>query len=178
MQLGGTVNNGSLAGISVLKVVEANETVAVFVAAAGAADLNGVAIVNSNEGALVSSGSLSWTYLTSGLISTVTPNSGIYGTVVTIAGSNLLGNGSKLESITLNGAIAQIVSQTTIQVVVVAANSNNVGSGHVILTSDTGAVINLVGGFTYLENPSITSITPAIEPLATTINKLSFANTI
>lgn len=95
------------------------------------------------------------------IISSLTPNSGIAGTHVTIAGLNLLGT-----FVTFNGVTAHILSQTNTSMIVVAP------------TSTTGPVEAFSGTlhsgtlpFTYLtaSAPTIASLSPSSGPTGTSV---------
>lgn len=112
-------------------------------------------------GATVTLGA-SWTYILPGVIIAVSPSSGQLGTVVEIAGVNLLGGGSTVVSVTLAGVeVDTILSASDDAVVVVVANASTSTVGSVVLTTDTGAVHTRAGGWRYLAPPNIFSISPA-----------------
>ena len=99
-------------------------------------------------------------YLPPGVVKTVNPGRGQGGTVVTIAGTNLFGGGSKIK-VMLAGVYASIRASSNTQVVVVALASSKSSEGDVVLHADTGAVVTKVNAFTYLEAGRILSVTPA-----------------
>ena len=77
---------------------------------------------------------------------------------VTIKGSNLLGGGSKVKTLTLAGsAPASILAQTNTQIVVKLANAAP-KQGLVVITADTGAVItSAADAFEYVGSATTTT---------------------
>jgi mucin-19 len=125
------------------------------VAPAGAAKTGSVTLV-VDTGATVTVAD-AWTFLAEGAITDVSPSSGQIGTSVTIIGTNLLGGGTGLVSVELNGIAAEITSATDEAVVVVAAASGASGVSSVVLVADTGAIVRGAELWTYLE-PSVVSL--------------------
>jgi len=102
-------------------------------------------------------------YLTKGFIALVQPSSGQYGTYITITGSGLFGGGSTLKYVQLAGSNATIVSQSNVSVVVTCGFQSSFSSGHVVLVSDTGAIVIQANGWTFTNNVcNISKIDPPI----------------
>lgn len=113
-------------------------------------------VLISNTGAIVSQVS-GWTYVSSGSISSVVPNAGQVGDTVTINGTGLLSGGSSVLFVTLAGVRALVLeppSDTMVVATVVTAGS---GTGDVVITGSTGAVVRLVGGWSY---STVSSVAP------------------
>jgi len=72
----------------------------------------------------------------------------------------MIGDGTELEQVTLAGAAADVVSATQDKIVL-TATTGDAGSGNVIVTSKSGAVVTLEGAFTYLEEGAIALVTPS-----------------
>ena len=159
--------------------VDANSTTVIVDAQAGG--VAGVAVdvtIVANTGArVVAAGG--WTPVSAGVISAVTPNNGQGGSRVNITGSNLLGGGSSIVSVSLAGvsvaSIAEGKSNTIVRVV--AGVSASSGSGDVVPVANTGATVTLVGGFTYLTAGSISTVTPSSGQDGTLV-EIAFANFI
>ena len=120
---GGThLTSVKLAGLEVRELIAANDTeVRVRAAASPQAPLLGDVELTANTGAHIIAYD-GFVYKVPGKIESISPASGMKGTKVTIKGTNLLGYGGKLESVNLvNTQVAEIVSQTDTEVVVVAS---------------------------------------------------------
>ena len=98
-----------------------------------------------------------------GTIQKVGPNKGQQGTVVTITGTTLLGGGTAVHKITLAGTAIESLKNgaSDTSITVTAATPAKVGKGDVVIVSDSGAVVTLAGGFTYVEAGTITKISPS-----------------
>ena len=131
-----------------------------------------VAIVTEELGLTfnLTNSSVLWTYNISGRIETVTPSFGQLGTRVALNGTNLFGYGTSLQQILINGTMATIVSNTSTAVVFTAPNISNGSSNIVVdieLTSDSGAIVESIGGFQYLPAGMIITLVPAAGQLGT-----------
>jgi hypothetical protein len=81
-------------------------------------------------------------------------------TRVTISGTRLRGGGASVVGVTLAGvAVSFIPSESNTEVVAVAARGAP-GSGDIVLTSSSGAVITRAGGWTFLTEGDILSVVP------------------
>ncbi|MEC8483044.1 MAG: IPT/TIG domain-containing protein, partial [Pseudomonadota bacterium] len=120
----------------------------------------GDAVIIADTGATVTSRN-SWQYQAPGEIASVSPSSGQGTTPVLIEGTNLRGSGSAVEQVTLAGTNATIVSQNNTHVSVIAAHAAT-GTGHVVLTSSSGATVTLMNGWEYLDTGAIVSVSPRI----------------
>ena len=112
----------------------------------------------SNTGAMVSGGLFTLQVL--GMITTVSPAQGRYGTYVTLTGSNFIGYGNFITSVTIAGVSATIVQYNT-SWALVRAGPSGVGNGSVIITADTGATVTSATPFTYLQLGTINSVVPS-----------------
>ena len=104
-----------------------------------------------------------WECLATGAVALVTPSSGAHSTRVNVAGTNPLGGGSSLVSITLGDIAPESVTPATsdsIQVVV-DASGNGVGAGDIRIVSNTGAHVVGASTWTCVTPASIDSVAPA-----------------
>ncbi|EGD78400.1 hypothetical protein PTSG_12890, partial [Salpingoeca rosetta] len=95
-----------------------------------------------------------------GNVTAVSPSSGVGGTRVVIQGSNLLGGGTRIISVTLAGVDATLVhyNNTVIEVV---ARAGDPGLGDVIISSNTGSVTVLDNAWAYVPVGEIHAVLPA-----------------
>ena len=159
----------TLAGVAATYVAgSANSThVNVVVNAGGVAGVAGDIVLVADSGAVVTSTN-GFTYLTAGDVTSVTPDNGQGGATVAINGTNLLGGGASIVSVTLaNVAVSSITSSTDDSVVVEVGPSVSAGAGDIVLTSSTGAIITETDGFAYVADPNITAVAPASGQLGT-----------
>eukprot|EP00054_Salpingoeca_dolichothecata_P029838 m.237174 g.237174 ORF g.237174 m.237174 type:complete len:469 (-) comp26557_c0_seq3:38-1444(-) len=154
---GNTVVSVTLGSTEVDNIVWSNNTlvrVRVAAASAGVVDV----VLTSDTGAVVSL-SAGFEYVAPAVIDLVSPNQGQLGTFVTIYGTGLFGGGNSIFSITLNGIQPlSIESESDSQVVLRAGQSDILGVGDIVIESDTGAIVELVGGWTYDIPSNITSV--------------------
>ena len=166
---GASVVNVTLDGVAVSSVESSSSASVVVIAARSSASATaGDVVLVANTGAVVT-GSSKWTYATEGSISTVVPNVGRVGTLVTVSGSSLRGSGASVASVVLGGVTArQIVSQTDTEVQFVPAD-RAAGLVDVVLVADTGATVTKTDGFTYTAGSSIALVEPARGQLGTRV---------
>lgn len=148
-------------GMREATIIQQNNTV-IVVTAPGSDNYSSVVPepvrIIADTGARITRNS-SWTYRATGTVSSVEPAFGQLNTAVTVSGSSLRGHGDRVDSVTLAGVSARILSQTDSEVVVVAGEGSS-GDGAVELTANTGAVVSLAGGWSYRTAGRIASITP------------------
>ena len=144
------------------------------VASSGTAGAPGAVSMVANTGAFIQLGSQMWTYAAASNITSVTPSIGQIGTLVTISGSNLLGQGTTVASVSLVGVLAIVASADNFKITVVAASHPLAQIGDVVVTSNTGATATHLNGWQYGTAGSITTIVPANGQVGTfvTINGL------
>ena len=124
----------------------------------------------ANTGAITHSEPVLLRYVADPNITSVTPASGQLGTVVTIAGTNMLGGGASVASVTLGGSpVGSIDAESNTVVVVTVADVAAAAGGDVVVTADTGAEVTLAGAWEYLAKGTITSITPAAGQLGNVV---------
>ena len=152
----------TLVGINAELVGEPNNTFIQVRAASSPAGNGTVSIILSSGAEITSNQSLQFTYLVPGAIDSVTPMIGTEGTMVTIRGSNLLGGGSNVSIVTLDGIAANLISYD-IENITVKAGKGNVSAvqGDVVIVSNTGSIVTSIGSWMYEELGNITSITPS-----------------
>jgi hypothetical protein len=149
----------TLAGVAVSSITSENDVQVVVVAAHSGAT-TGQVIITSDSGAIVYG--LSFAYGAPGVVSSIVPSSGQFGTLVTIAGSNLLGHGLSLAQVFLGGVEASIVSVNgDATAVVVSAPHAAAAFGGVTLVANTGAVVSNVTGWQFLAEGVVSSVTPS-----------------
>lgn len=107
-----------------------------------------------------------WTYLTNGSIDSVSLDAGQAGAIVNIRGTNLMGGGTGVRSVTFAGTPAFVspgANDTFIACRVLVQGS---GTGDVVVTGDSGVVVRLVDGWTFSE---ITTVSPSSGHLGTVV---------
>eukprot|EP00048_Salpingoeca_helianthica_P009485 m.135995 g.135995 ORF g.135995 m.135995 type:complete len:990 (+) comp14881_c0_seq3:2221-5190(+) len=169
---GASVASVTLGGVAATLVSGNATDIVVTAGNSSTAQANVDVVVTANTGAVVRSVG-TWSYLAEGQISGVTPSSGQVGTLVTISGQRLLGGGTSVVLVTLNGVgVARIASQSNTQVVVEVNSSSVVGAGSVVLYSNTGAqVIGTApsGVFTYMASGVVSGISPTSGQIGTRV---------
>ena len=110
------------------------------------------------------------TFLNERTIAAVTPNIGQLNTNVVITGTNLLGGGSSIISVSLAGVAATVALSTNTSVSVVASSGTAGAPGAVSMVANTGAFIQLGSQmWTYAAASNITSVTPSIGQIGTLV---------
>ena len=157
---GSAIANATLANTPVFSIVQASNTQVVVRAGADGTGAGNV-VLFADTGAVITS-SLQFTYLVAGNITAVAPTQGQGGTVVTVTGERLRGGGTAVVAATLAGVSASVAAEADDQVVVRAgAGPASTLQGHVVLTADTGALVTLENGWTYLAAGVITQVAPS-----------------
>lgn len=150
---GASVTVGGSAASSV--VTTATSLTAVTPAGSpGAADI----VVTNGVSSVTRTGA--FTYIAAPAITAVTPSSGAVagGNTVVITGTNLSG-----ASVTIGGARATVLANSS-TVIGAVTPAGTAGARNLVVTTSGGSA-TLVGGFTYVAAPTITSVTPASGPL-------------
>ena len=160
---GQEVTSVLLNGVSALEIVVSYDT---FVRVrAGESDFTGTGNVTiiANTGAEVSSvvTEVSFQYLTPGQITSVTPSSGQFGTIVTITGIQLY-SGSDIKQVILSQVEASLISFNETEVNVIAQRPSFISSlsGPVIVVSMDGTITESTQSFVYLQEGQMYSILP------------------
>jgi len=155
---GNSVDKVTLGGVEVWKLVTETDTEVTVVVprADAAADTN--VVLTADTGAVVTALS-AWTYLAEGEITSVGPESGQVGTRVTIEGTSLFGGGDALESVTLAGVDVKIISAND-SIAIVVIEDPSTGTGSVVLTSNTGAIVSVDDAFTLVDVGKVTVVSP------------------
>ena len=109
-----------------------------------------------------------FSYLAEGEVTSVDPNNGQGGTYVTISGERLRGGGSEVSTVTLANVDAEIKSESD-DVVLVRAAIGAAGEGHIVLTSESGAIVTLENGWTYNDAGAINTVAPATAQINTVV---------
>eukprot|EP00912_Choanoflagellata_sp_UC4_P001208 UC4_evm6s754 len=131
----------------------------------GGTAANSTISVESAGGAVVSS-TPTFSYLTQGSISSVTPSEGGEGTLVTIRGMNLRGHdpilSAPLASVHLGNFPAIVKSQNDSTIVVVATKAPNSSQPqNVRIEASSGAIVEAPGLWTQLPPPVISKVSPS-----------------
>jgi hypothetical protein len=158
---GQSLTSITLAGVGAEVVgVPSNTEITVTAGLSGAAE--GLVTITVNTGAVVSS-TENWVYPAPGEITGASPDSGQYGTRVTISGSNLLGHGSSLDEVLLAGVeVETIYSQSNDEVVVrAAAGPSEPESGSISVTVNAGAIVTVEDAWSYLRPATIENVQPS-----------------
>jgi hypothetical protein len=131
----------TLAGLVAEIVSETDSQVLVRIPAGAAA--SSTVVLTASTGALVQSATV-WTYVSDGVVTSVTSSSGQFGTSVTIGGVRLRGSGLAVSRVRLGGVEATLVAETNTQVIVRAgAGAATVGNVSVVLESSSGALVSI-----------------------------------
>jgi hypothetical protein len=175
---GSEIAKVTLDGIEVESIVSESETQVVVIASAinHEQDQKGTAVITMDNGQVIESvalqdGSLvhEFTYVVPGEITSVSPTQGQQNSVVTIVGTDLFGQGEYLTNVSLAGVEAEIVSQSNTKVVVTAGASGATDAGDVILTSESGAIVEIAAEWTYVAVGEITDVSPGKGQLNTEV---------
>lgn len=159
---GGTlIVSATLGGVPAVVLFSNNTQVLIQAGSSDADDRSGVLEIQSDTGA-VSRASL-WTYHPEGNISAVTPNNGQLGTYVTIYGTSLLASAPAVYGVTLAGVQSAIISSNNSMIIVRAGDGTgaDIGAGNVTVTAVTGATINALSAFAYVQAGNLTAVTPS-----------------
>ena len=159
---GKTVIQITLAGVPVEKIVSQNDDVIEVIAAKGN-NKDGDVVLLTDSGAVITESVTGFTYVKAGAISTVSPDYGQYNTVVTISGERLLADGKGVIAVYLAGVSVQKIhnfSTTEVLVTVARDAQNKDHTGDVVIVSDTGGKVTLVGGWSYKQEGLIAAVEP------------------
>ncbi|PHR02316.1 MAG: hypothetical protein COB29_14000, partial [Sulfitobacter sp.] len=164
---GSNVETVLLGDHSVAHIAFENNTVVEVVVARANASVSAETIrLIANTGAIVT-GADRWHYTEEGEVNQVQPSEGQVGTVVQILGTNLLGHGTGITSLTLDGTEVESVLDFNSTVITVVAASADQGTGDIVIVTNTGAVVNLADGFTYIVEGQIDLVTPSAGQVGT-----------
>jgi hypothetical protein len=168
-------------------VLEHSDTQIIAVAGEGTS-IDGATQILLSSGAQITAFD-TFAYIERGIITSLTPNAGHWGTVVELAGTNLLGGGDMLESVTFAGIEAtivysendemtsgsgsdsgsergsgEVVNILNTRISLVAAIPTNLAehTGAVVVLATSGAVTTLTNGWTYEATPIINQVTPSV----------------
>jgi len=129
--------NVTLAGVAAQIVNQSNTEVIVIASASDGTNV-GTVELTSDTGAVVSV-SDAWKYVNVGDVTGVSPNNGQLNTLITITGTDLMAGGNGLVAVSLAGvAVKELVSNSSTEVVVVAAISATAGAGDILFESENG----------------------------------------
>ena len=149
-----------IGGVAATSMVVVSATSITAVTPAGAVGAKDVVVITPSGNA---TGTNAFTYLDAPTIVSVSPNTGSTnsGTAITITGTNLTG----ASSVTVGGVAATnlvVVSATSITA---KTPTGTAGVKPVVVTTP-GGIATLAGGFTYVQAPTIASVTPSTGVLA------------
>jgi hypothetical protein len=134
----------------------------VVIASGSATASTGEIILTSASGAIIVA-STAWTYLEPPALVEVYPTSGQVGTVATISGTGMLSGASSVVKVEFAGVeVLNIIAQSDTSIVVeVAANSDGrEETGAIKLTTSSGATVTGGVEFSYIDEGSISSVSP------------------
>ena len=153
----------SLAGRIASVVGEPSDTQITVQAANASGGLNGTVEVTLMSGARITSDSdITFQYLEQGQITSVTPDNGTVGTQVEIRGTNLLGGGTAVADVFLDGVNATVDLFSSTSITVTAREGTPGTAGNVEIISETGATVTGIGLWTYEDLGNITSVDPPV----------------
>jgi hypothetical protein len=159
---GSSIENVTLNGVEVTSISDTQSAQKIEVVVAAGDKTQGTTdiVMISDIGTKIT-GSDQWTYLEEGVVTKVTPNSGLAGTVVEIEGERLQGGGDEVVSVTVGGEdVTAIKSESDTSVTVVIPGSDATDPVDIVLTSESGAVVTASEAFSYI-NTNITDVSPA-----------------
>ena len=173
---GGTVSSITLAGEEVDEILGTPTDTAITVRALQGA-LGSVIITLMTGATIITPGSITFQYLSPGVIGSVSPDSGTVGTMVTISGDNLLGGGL-VQEVSLGGQPAETIGTPTTTQIIVRAGQPEEGvsgsgegvdrSGVVEILINTGALIS-GGEWEFEDLGEISSFDPPIGQQGVTV---------
>ncbi len=157
---GATVTFGSAAATSVVVVNSTTITATTPAGSAGAVTVTVTNLVGSQSGSLASG----YTYVVKPTVSSVSPSSGPVagGTAVTITGTNFAAGATVTFGSTAATSVV-VVNSTTITATTPAGSA---GAATVTVTNSGGQSGSLASGFTYIGQPTVTSVSPNNGPVA------------
>ena len=141
----------------------------------------------ADTNAMVASSGQPFSYLKEGEITNVFPNIGQIGTIVNITGINLLGGGSKIKKIYIDGIKPDSIANVSASTIIVVLGNHELRDpdnypGEIYIESTTGTIVT-GGQFTQMAPGNITSVVPTKGRLGTEItltgyNLTGFGNSI
>ena len=154
-----------LNGVKALEVLVSNDKIVQVRAGGSEPKMAGeVTAIIADTGATLTltSSDLSFEYIQSGSIDTVSPSVGQFGTLVTITGIDLH-RGEGISSVTIAGVMATIIeyNSSVVKVIVQRPPITSSFSGYVVIESNHRTLVESVGNFTYLREGDITSVVPS-----------------
>ena len=155
------ISSVTLAGVEASIIGEPSDSRIMVQAQDGSGGVTGVAEITLVSGAEITSDT-NFQYLERGQITRVTPDNGTVRTRVEITGTNLLGGGTTVTDVFLNGVRATMVSSNSTSVNVIANEGTPGPAGSVEIISNTGANVTGVSLWTYEDLGNITSIDPPV----------------
>ena len=114
--------------------------------------------IMSDTGAIVSGGT--YVHRSAGVITSFSPTRGRRGTVITIAGMDLLGFGTNITDVIIAGVTSTVVSYDNNAITVQAGTGETDRTGPLQIVIDTGALIESTANFTFDEPGVVNEITP------------------
>lgn len=122
--------------------------------------LRGNVVITANTGARILQRD-GFLYEPAGEISTVFPEFGQLGTVVTLTGAFFRGGGNYIADVHFAGVpVSRILNESDTSVTVVAGAATTSGVSEIVIFADTGALLRLEAGWRYLNQSSIASVFP------------------
>jgi hypothetical protein len=158
---GTSVTNVTLNGFQANIQAQTNSEVIIVVPYTGTTTVSTPIVLIADTGARTSLPA-NWTFLDDGSIDNVEPAAGQFGTFVNISGTNLLGGGDSVTSVTLGGKQATVIDATDTLVQVNAGEGSTASATEedVVITTDTGAKIVKLAAWKYVEPGQILFVEP------------------
>jgi len=168
---GDYIVTATLAGLDTIVMNSSNTSVVLVVANSGDTNMSmvGDVVLISNTGAMVRL-LRSWTAVIPGVISTVSPDMGQFGTRVNITGSYLLQGGLDVSSVQLAGVeVYDILTESSTSILVRAANASANLTGPIRIELETGAYVESSVNWMYTPRITISSVFPVIGAVGSTL---------
>ena len=162
-----TITSVTLGGVDPRTADRLEDTELVIVAASASAGKVDV-VITALSGAIIT-GKNMWEYLEQSKIDDVTLSEGTLGTEIEITGTNMLGGGSRIQSITLAGSSATITAGKSDTAAHIVAPLSTPRQGDIKLVADSGAETILVNGWSFNAHGEVTKMSPSSGHLMTLV---------
>jgi len=130
-------------------------------------------VLTALSGAVITSAT-DFEYREGGVISSVTPNSGQFGTRVVVLGERLLGGGMFLSQVTLAGVVSTVLSGNDTVIVLLCPMAQR-GAGDIVIVSDTGSRVTANNSWAFITTGTVASVLPSRGQFATIVTISGFS---
>ena len=161
-------------GVEVEQIVSATEsTLVVDLGDVNQAATNSIYLLAQSQASVLVTGAIDGC-LDRGSVALMSPNTGQDGTRVSITGTDLLGGGSLIDSVTFGGVSVSLDGCGTAgcnsEVLVVDVGGGAVGTAvDVVLTSNTGSRVTALAAWTAVQAGAVSTVTPAFGQVGTRV---------